>query len=105
MRTNQVVGSVFLCLVFAAGVSGCSSGSSSGDGDEEIDNTKPTAQDVAVSVDEDIAKTIQLSATNAEADELSYSILTEPENGSFVMVLSNIRLRITSQGGTLLPSK
>ncbi len=44
-------------------------------------NDAPEAQDIVVSSSEDLAKGIQLRATDADVDQLSYRVTSQPGNG------------------------
>jgi VCBS repeat-containing protein len=53
-------------------------------------NSAPVAQNQSVTTDEDTAKAIVLSATDADNDTLTYTILTNPTNGTLTGTPPNL---------------
>ncbi|MDD5594914.1 MAG: Ig-like domain-containing protein, partial [Candidatus Omnitrophica bacterium] len=61
------------------------------DGIREVsDNHAPVAADQSVTTDEDVAKTITLSATDADGDNLIYSVVTNPGHGALSGTAPNL---------------
>jgi len=48
----------------------------------DVPNTPPVADDQAVTTDEDAAKPITLTASDADGDDLSFSIVSDPDYGT-----------------------
>ncbi len=64
------------------GGDGGGDGGDDGGGDGGDANTAPVATDLAVSTDEDTAKTITLTASDDDEDTLTFTLVTQPTNGS-----------------------
>lgn len=54
-----------------------------------VPNTAPVASDDSVTTDEDTSVAITLSATDADNDSLTYSIVSNPSHGSLGTILGN----------------
>jgi len=76
--SNQTVGTDYKIYVHDAG-----SGEENDLSDANFTiNTTPTSSAVSASTNEDTAKTITLSATDVDGNSLTYSIVSNPSNGS-----------------------
>jgi hypothetical protein len=73
-------------------------GSSSGGGNDTVEtNTAPVAVSDTISTMQDITATINLQASDADGDSLSYSIQTQPQNGT-VNLTNNVATYIPTVG-------
>jgi len=90
--------SVFFVLVLA--LNGCGGGGGStneNNGDDTNTNNAPTAQSDNITLNEDSDITIILKGNDADSDNLSYRVVTQPANGSLSGTAPNVSYRPSSE--------